>query len=133
MDGPENIGTLGLFVLVVEVLASTLLLYWKWLDRHRIAQVHGYSFVSASVLVASLAFSSSVYAAGMTGELILPNRTLVHGHGEENASHDDSDNHHEDMTKTHEKVGHLEEDIEKVINNNEEDDIYPHVDDDRHL
>ena len=133
MTGPEHVDSLGLFVLVMEVLASASLLYWKWLDRHRIAEVHGYSFAAAGglVLVVSLLFGSSVYAAGITGEFILPNRTLDHGHAAE-VAHDDGDDHHDDEILADEKMDHSEANTDRSLNDNDKEDDHPHTDDDNH-
>lgn len=84
MDTPEEVGVLGSIVFLLEVAAILAMIGWKWLQRAHIHKEYGYSFARlVSVLIAvSLLSGVGIYGGGLAGEIVLPDRTITHGHGE---------------------------------------------------
>jgi len=116
MDTPEEVGALGLLVFVFELTAIILLAIWKWSHRHRIRKVHGYEFmhIILGLLVVSFFAGAAVYGGGLVGEKILPERTLIHGHG--------GDDDHSDVEPHVDEVPHDDEGEDDHV------DIVPHDD-----
>lgn len=109
MDNPEEVGTLGLLVFIFEIVALLLLSVWKWSHRHRIREVHGYVIIHIvmAVFVLSLLSGGSVYGGGMLGEIVMPERTLTHGHAGDYGHDGKGDPHVED--DDHEETPHVDE------------------------
>lgn len=86
METPEAVDRLGLTLVVLEVITLVGVGVWKWLERHRIKEVHGYSFtaVLAILIFGSVLMGGGTMATGRVGEMIMPNRTVTHDHGHGN-------------------------------------------------
>jgi len=98
MDTPESVRTLGLFVFGLEVVAMMGAAAWKWSEKGRIHQVHGYSFahVLSLLLLVAVLSGSGMFGTGRLGEVFLPDRALTHSHGHEEVGHEDGSDHQDD-------------------------------------
>lgn len=128
METPEEVGTLGLLVFLFEVIALVLLSIWKWSQRHRIREVHGHAVIHimTAAFVLSLVSGTSVYGSGMLGEVIMPDRTLVHSHARDNDHDGKGDPHVED--NDHEEKPHVDE-----ATNNKKNIKNTHAEEDDHV
>ena len=128
MDTPEGVGLLGLSVFLLEVCAILVLAIWKWEQRKRIRDVHGYSFghVMTAVLIGAMLSGMGVYGGGMLGERIMPDRTLTHGHAGDVDTHSNDEEPHVDEKDDHiDVLPHDEEEKGEVVH---EDNVDDHVD-----
>jgi hypothetical protein len=112
MSSPEGVGTMGLLVTGLQLLSMAAIGAWKWLQKHKIKKVHGYSysFIIIGAVMLSLALGTSAYGAGRIGEIIMPERKIEHNHGHGGGHGHQAEKHDDTGSKTDQKHTSKEKD-----------------------